>query len=116
MLTEATLRHHLQSFGEGVDAILSDYTEDSVLFTPNGPVRGLDRLRTFFDGFIRNSPPELLDAMRLVCQDLDGEVAYIIWRQSLTSQWLLIRLLFVTERSWCRRLQRFHERSVSQLL
>ena len=80
MLTEATLTHHLQAFGEGVGAILSDYTEDSVLFTPNGPVRGLEGLRTFFDGFIRNSPPELLDAMRLIRQDVDGEVAYIIWK------------------------------------
>ncbi len=80
MLTEATLTHHLQAFGEGVDAILSDYTEDSVLFTPDGLVRGLDGLRSFFDGFIRNSPPELLDAMRLIRQDVDGEVAYIIWK------------------------------------
>jgi ketosteroid isomerase-like protein len=80
MLTEATLTHHLQAFGEGVNAILSAYAEDSVLFTRNGPVRGLDGLRSFFDGFIRNSPRELLDAMRLIRQDVDGEVAYIIWK------------------------------------
>jgi hypothetical protein len=43
-------------------------------------VRGLDELRTFFDGFIRNSPPELFDAFRLIRQDVDGEVAYIVWK------------------------------------
>jgi ketosteroid isomerase-like protein len=81
MLTEATLKHHLQAFREGVDAILSDYTEDSVLFTPDGPVRGLDGLRTFFDGFIRDWPPELfVDALRLIRQDVDGEVAYLVWK------------------------------------
>ena len=80
MLTEATLKHHLQAFSEALDAILSDYTDDSVLFTPDGPVRGLDGLRAFFGGFLRNSPPELLDAMRLIRQDVDGEVAYIIWK------------------------------------
>ena len=47
MSTEATLAHHLQAFGEGLDALLSDYTEESVLFTPNGMVRGIDELRTF---------------------------------------------------------------------
>jgi ketosteroid isomerase-like protein len=80
MLTEATLKHHLQAFSQGVDAILSDYTDDSVLFTPDGPVRGLERLRAFFDGFIRNSPPDLLDAVRLIRQDVDGEVAYLVWK------------------------------------
>ena len=33
--TQATLAHHLQALGEGIDAILNDYTEDSILFSPN---------------------------------------------------------------------------------
>jgi len=80
MSTETTLIHHLQAFGEGVDAILSDYTEDSVLFTSNGLVRGLEGLRTFFEAFLKNSPPELLAAVELTRQDVKGEVAYIIWK------------------------------------
>ena len=42
MSTEATLDHHLQALNEGVDAIPSDYTEQSVFFTPEGPLRGLE--------------------------------------------------------------------------
>lgn len=80
MSTEATLRHHLQAFTEGLDAILSDYTEASVLFTPDGPVRGLVGLRNFFGGFLRDSPPELFDAFTLIRQDVEGEVAYITWK------------------------------------
>lgn len=80
MSTEATLKHHLQAFTKGLDAILSDYTEESVLFTPDGPVRGLDGLRAFFGGFLSNSPPELIEALTLIRQDVDGEVAYIIWK------------------------------------
>ena len=80
MSTETTLIHHLQAFGESVDAILSDYTEDSVLFTPNGLVRGLAGLRTFFETFLKNSPPELLAAIEVTRQDVEGEVAYIIWK------------------------------------
>ena len=80
MSTEATLIHHLQSLKQGVDAILSDYEHDSVLFTPDGPIRGLDGISAFFEGFLNNSPPELLDALTLVRQDIDGDVAYIIWK------------------------------------
>jgi len=80
MSTEMTLVHHLQAISQGVEAIMSDYTEDSVLFTPNGPLRGLDAVRDFFDSFIRNSPAGLLEALRVERQDIDGEVAYIIWK------------------------------------
>ena len=80
MSTEATLAHHLQAFGEGVDAIIQDYTVESVLFTPDGPLQGLEPIRAFFDGFLRTSPPELLRAMTLVRQDIQGDVAYIIWK------------------------------------
>ena len=80
MSTEATLTHHLQAVGEGVDAIIRDYTPESVLFTPNGPLQGLEPIRAFFDEFLRTSPPELIRAMTLVRQDIHGDVAYIIWK------------------------------------
>ncbi len=35
--TEKTLLHHLEALGEGdIDAVMSDYTEDSVIITPDG--------------------------------------------------------------------------------
>lgn len=80
MSTEATLAHHLQAFAEGIEAILSDYTEESIVFTPNGVIRGLDKLRTFFDGFIKNSPPELFEAVKFLRKDIEGEVAYTVWK------------------------------------
>ena len=80
MSTEATLSHHLQAFGEGVDALMLDYTEESVLFTPDGPLQGLEPIRAFFDAFLRTSPPELLGAMTLIRQDIEGDVAYILWK------------------------------------
>ena len=80
MSTEATLAHHLGAFAEGVDSIMRDYTESSVLFTPQGPLAGLDPIRSFFDGFLNGSPPELLRAVTLVRQDVHGEAAYILWK------------------------------------
>ena len=80
MSTESTLSHHLQAIGEGIDAIMGDYTDSSVLFTPQGPLTGLEPIRAFFDGFLRTSPPELLRAMMVTRQDIRGEIAYILWK------------------------------------
>ncbi len=36
VVTEKVVAHHLKAFGDGdLEAILADYTEDSVLLTPN---------------------------------------------------------------------------------
>jgi len=80
MSTEAILSHHLRSFSESIDEIMTDYTSESVLFTPEGPLPGLQPIRTFFENFLNTSPPELLQAMTLLRQDVRGEVAYIMWK------------------------------------
>jgi hypothetical protein len=80
MTTATTLAHHLAAFTTSVDAILEDYTPESILFTPNGPIRGLDGIGAFFADFLTNSPPALLQAIRLLRQDIDGEIAYIVWQ------------------------------------
>jgi len=80
MTTATTLTHHLEAILQtDVDAIMSDYTETSVLVTPNGRLEGLAAIRGFFTQFIANSPPELLKAMTLTHQEVTGEIAYIIW-------------------------------------
>ena len=47
MSTQATLARHLEAFTKGVDAIMRDYTESSVLFTPQGQLAGLESIRAF---------------------------------------------------------------------
>ena len=80
MSTQATLAHHLQAFAQGVDSLMGDYVEASVVFTPQGPLRGLASIRAFFEEFLANSPPELIQAVTLIRQDVEGEVAYILWK------------------------------------
>ena len=80
MSTQDTLARHLQAFTEGIDAIMRDYTESSVVFTPQGPFSGIESIRAFFAGFLADSPPELLAAMTLLRQDVAGEIAYILWK------------------------------------
>ena len=78
--TTATLARHLQAIGTGsIETILADYTDDSVLFTPNGPVRGLAALGDFFGGFMASAPPGFMQAFQISRQDVDGECAYIVW-------------------------------------
>lgn len=42
--TEDVLRRHVSCFGEGdLDGLVSDYSADAVLFTPQGPLKGTVR-------------------------------------------------------------------------
>ncbi len=78
--TEAVLNHHLESIvAKDVSAIMQDYTEDSVLFTPDGPVAGIGALTTFFENFVPVLTPEILKSFTLARRDVDGELAYILW-------------------------------------
>src|SRR6478672_1133986 len=79
--TEATLGHHLQSLTvKDLDAVLSDYTEESILFTPGGVITGLEQLRWFFSTqFIPLMTPEFLSGFKITQQDIRGEFAYIAW-------------------------------------
>lgn len=80
MSTETTLAHHLGGFSEGIESIMSDFTAESVVFTPEGPLHGLEAIRALYDGFLRTSPPELLRAISVIRQDVDGDVAYLLWK------------------------------------
>ncbi len=39
--TEAVLSHHLQALRAGGEEIMQDYVDESILFTPDGPMIGL---------------------------------------------------------------------------
>jgi hypothetical protein len=76
--TEAVLNHHFQAFGSrDVDVILQDFTPDSVIFGPDGPARGLAAIREFFARELAAFTPELMSNLKVVRQDIDGEVAYV---------------------------------------
>ncbi len=76
--TEATLAHHLEAFGKGdVDDILSDYTAESKIFTPDGAVEGTAAIRPFFEKLVGMFPPG--SKFEMIKQIVDGETAYIVW-------------------------------------
>jgi len=77
--TEEVLRRHVKCFFEGdLEGIVSDYSADAVLFTPNGPLKGHDAIREFFRGLIEEfRQPGTTFSMQL--QSIDGAFAYSLW-------------------------------------
>ena len=86
MATKDVLDHHLAAFGAGdVDEILKDYTDDSVLMTPGGTIRGREALREAFVGifaglFAPGTYDFTMDAVHV-----EGEVAYTVWHAACAS-------------------------------
>ena len=77
--TQQILDHHLKSFGEGdLDGILEDYTDASLLFTPDGILRGPSEMRPLFEALFAEfaKPGASFDMKK---QSVEGETAYIVW-------------------------------------
>ena len=77
--TKDVVDRHLESFGRrDLEGILSDYAPGAVLFTPEGPLRGKDAIRPFFQAMIAEfAKPGA--AFRLQRLFVDGDYAYMLW-------------------------------------
>jgi hypothetical protein len=77
--TEEILDHHLGCFAScDVEATLSDYTESSVLLTPQGALRGLPAIRAFFEtAYAELRQPGT--QFRLQQKLVDGDCAFVAW-------------------------------------
>ncbi len=73
--TEAVLSHYLRALCTGGEEILRDYTDESILFTPDGSAKGLIEIGRLF----ANIPVAFQKAFKLLHQDINGEWAYIVW-------------------------------------
>jgi ketosteroid isomerase-like protein len=77
--TKDVLDHHIKCFGEGdLTGILSDYASDVVLFTPDGPLKGLDAIRPFFEAMLAEfGKPGTAFSMKH--RSVEGNYAYVLW-------------------------------------
>jgi pimeloyl-ACP methyl ester carboxylesterase/ketosteroid isomerase-like protein len=81
---EQTLMHHLIAFGDNnLDEILKDYTDESVIMTPNGSIKGLTEIREFFKDFFAVIPTGSSFSMKQ--KTIVGNVAYIFWTSESSS-------------------------------
>jgi hypothetical protein len=80
MSTANILAHHLESLVDGdIDAIMSDYSDSSVLITPDGPLRGLSEIRRLFSKITVNVLPAGSE-FEVLRKEIEGDVAYTVWR------------------------------------
>jgi hypothetical protein len=53
MSTEDVFDHHVNCFGEGdLQGMLADYSPGAILFTPGGPLKGIDSFRGFLQALL----------------------------------------------------------------
>ncbi|HEY7742113.1 MAG TPA: nuclear transport factor 2 family protein [Burkholderiales bacterium] len=77
--TRDVIDSHLRSFGErSLDGILSDYAPDAVLFTPQGPLRGIEAIKPLFQAMLAEfgKPGARFSLNQL---SVEGDHAYIVW-------------------------------------
>jgi hypothetical protein len=64
---------------EGVDAIMQDFSEESVLITGDATYRGMKEIRDFYSQLINHLPEGFFETYKLNRQEVIGDVAYILW-------------------------------------
>ena len=78
--TEAVYDHHVQAFfSRDVDALLDDYTDQSVIITQQGAVTGLEQMRGFFVQSLEMMTPEATANTKMLTKEIHGEVVFHTW-------------------------------------
>ena len=77
--TTEVLDRHIKCFGEGdLNGILADYAPGAIVFTPDGPLKGLDAIRPFFQKLIAEfGQPGT--TFNMTHRTIEGDFAYVIW-------------------------------------
>lgn len=91
--TRVVLERHWQTFRQNdLEGVMADYTEESVLITPDATYRGLAQIRQNFENafaaFPHSQTTFLLDK-----SVIDRDVAYILWRADAPT----FRLTYATD-------------------
>ena len=77
--TKNVIDNHLARFGDrDLQGILSDYAPAAVLFTPQGPLRGVDAIEAFFKPMLAEfAKPGATFGLKHA--SVDGDYGYILW-------------------------------------
>ncbi|ELR70129.1 hypothetical protein C900_03814 [Fulvivirga imtechensis AK7] len=78
-ITAQVLEHHLTGFAlRDVAKIMVDYTESSILITPDGTFKGRDQIQIYYEKLLPAFPADET-LFEIDVQKVEKEVAYIIW-------------------------------------
>jgi ketosteroid isomerase-like protein len=71
-------RQNLYFVKGDVDGIMKDFAEQSMLFTPDGVLEGIDSIRKFYTDVTSNILPPGSN-FKISRQEVRGQTAYIVW-------------------------------------
>jgi hypothetical protein len=79
-ITKKVLDHHIQTFqGNDLDGVMEDYTEESILITPDRTYKGLAEIReNFVEAY--KALPKNGTTMTITKSVVIRDVAYIVWK------------------------------------
>jgi hypothetical protein len=78
--TKEVLEHHWEAFIQNnMEAVMADYTEESVLITPDATFKGLEEIQKNFEAAYKNFPKDKT-TFQLNKSVIAGEVGYILWQ------------------------------------
>jgi hypothetical protein len=81
-ITKQVLDHHWDAFTQNkLDEVMADYTEESVLITPDKTYKGLGQIRNNFEEAYRKFPKDK-STFTLNKTVIDRDVAYILWQST----------------------------------
>ena len=79
-VTKKILDHHIETFKQNdLEGVMSDYTEESVLITPDRTYKGLTEIRENFV-FAFSLLPTDSTTMTLTKTEVVKDVAYMVWK------------------------------------
>ena len=91
--TKAVLDHHWETFkANDLDGVMADYTEESILITPDHTFKGLKEIRENFI-FAFSLFPKDQATLKLNKSVIQSDVGYIIWEAKSPK----INLTFATD-------------------
>jgi ketosteroid isomerase-like protein len=77
--TKDILDHHLNAFFQfDINGVLSDYGNDAVFFTANGPLNGVQAIRPLFETLIAEFK-QPRTSFNLKQYFVEGDHGYILW-------------------------------------
>lgn len=77
--TQKVLEHHVMAVGENnLEALMADYTEDSVFVTPEGTYKGMEQIKAFFAQLLTMFPADDT-TFEMEKMHVENQLAYIVW-------------------------------------
>lgn len=79
-VTKQVFDHHVQTFkANDLEGVMADYTEESILITPDATFKGLAEIRKNFENAFGALPADGT-TMTVVKEVISGSVAYFVWK------------------------------------